>query len=139
MLCMASRCFRRCQRSAYSWTNPAATRSRSVSMLSPSISRPSLLTKRAKRFKCLAGHSALVQRSVLVPLLLMETSVAALQTGHVWGTVKTPVFSFTATHFGIILFDLMISRIVFPSSPIPRRSISLILTSEALLTVVPSS
>ena len=59
------------------------------------------------------------------------------QTGQFSGIEKVPFASFTAIHFGMILFALMTSNV--HSSPIPSRSISLILQREARLTVVPSS
>ena len=62
--------------------------------------------------------------------------VAALQTGHSAGISTSPTASLTAIHFGIILFALITSKV--HSFPIPNRSISLKLHSDALDTVVPS-
>ena len=105
----------------------------------PSIFIPSFDTKRANFFSCLAGHSALVQCSVFVPLAsLTRISVAAWQTGHSWGISKAPSVRMTLMTFGMILFALM-TLISVPAQPIPNRSHSLILQSEARLTVVPSN
>lgn len=104
------------------------------------MSIPGLLTKRLNFFTCFAVQSGFVQCKVFVPLCsLILISVLAWHTGQNSGIVKVPSFFFTPIHFGIILFALIISSVVFPSSPIPRRSISLILQREARLTVVPSS
>ena len=106
---------------------------------SPSMFTPSLETKRPNFLSCLAGQWSFVQCSVRVPLAsLSTTSVADRHTGQVSGTWKTPIRSTTLTTFGMILFALM-TAIFVPLPPIPRRSHSEMLQSEARLTVVPSS
>ena len=104
----------------------------------PSILIPSLLTKRANFLSCLAGQAALVQWRVLVPLSLSRTTAGAWQTGHSAGMTKLPTTSVILITFGIILLALMTCSLV-PLSPMPRRSHSLTLQSEARCTVVPSS
>ena len=105
----------------------------------PSMFTPSFETKRANFFSCFAGHKGLVQCNVFVPLVaLILTSVGALHTGQCSGITSLPMVSFTLITFGMILLAL-ITSIFVPLSPMPKRSHSLILHSEARLTVVPSS
>ena len=63
--------------------------------------------------------------------------VGALQTGQEHGISKSPTFSITRITFGIILLALITLSFV-PWPPIPNRSHSLILQSEARFTLVPS-
>ena len=102
----------------------------------PGIGLPTNLENFLRSF---AGQAELTHLSVLVPLLLSAITAAEPQTGHLSGTVKVPSLLITDTHLGIILFAFIICSIVFPFSPMPSLSISLILQSDALETVVPSS
>ena len=105
----------------------------------PSMFMPSFETKRVNFFSCLAGQSVLVQCRVRVPLFSLTLMVvAAPQTGQVCGISKVPSARTTFTTFGIILLAL-ITCISVPLPPMPSRSHSLILQSEARFTVVPSS
>ena len=125
--------------SAYSLTQPRLMNLARVCSEMPSMFMPSLETKRANLRSCLAGQSALVQCRVLVPLAsLVLTTAGAWQTGHWLGTVNAPMRSVTWMTLGIILLALMTLRRV-PGPPMPRRSHSLMLHSEARCTVVPSS
>ena len=105
----------------------------------PSISIPYLLTKRSNFFRFLAGQSGLSHFRVCAPLGLVATLTAPSQAGQCSGRVYLPIAFVTPITLGIILLDLITSISVFPFSPIPRRSISLMLTREARETVVPSS
>ena len=75
--------------------------------------------------------------SALLLLGLILICVPAPHTGHFEGISKLPEESVTAMHLGMILFAFITSS-PHPS-PMPSRSISLILHKEALETVVPSS
>ena len=108
-----------------------------VCSLSPSMLAPALETNRANLRSCLAAQSALVQCSVRVPLALSVTSVGAPHTGQVAGMSSVPTVCITSITLGIILLALITDRVV-PGPPMPRRSHSLMLQSEARFTVVPS-
>ena len=129
----------RWNKSAYSRTQPRLINFCIVCSDSPSILIPSFETKRPNFLSCFAGQCVLVQCNVFVPLLsLSVTSVADWHTGQTSGIWNTPSRSTTLITFGIILFAL-ITAIFVPLSPIPNRSHSEILQSEARFTVVPSS
>ena len=99
---------------------------------------PSFETNRMNFRSSRAAHSSFVQRSVFVPLSAVRTSVGAPQTGHAEGISSAPTVFVTATTLGMILFAL-ITSISVPAPPMPRRSHSEMLQSEARFTVVPSS
>ena len=105
----------------------------------PSTLTPCFDTNRANFLSCLAGQAAWVQCKVLVPLAgLTSTRVGDPHTGHRSGMQNGPTACFTLMTFGMILLALITSSYV-PFPPIPRRSHSLMLQSEARFTVVPSS
>ena len=117
---------------------PLFTNFASVSPARPSMSMPSFETNRMNLRSSRAAHDAFVQRSVFVPLSAVFTAVGAPHTGHAFGTSNDPTAFVTATTFGMILFALITLSSV-PAPPMPRRSHSEMLQSEARFTVVPSS
>ena len=102
------------------------------------MSMPSFETKRMNLRSSRAAHSAFVHLSVRVPDSDSFTSVGAPHTGHLSGMRNAPTFFVTATTLGMILLALMTESSV-PGPPMPSRSHSEMLHSEARLTVVPSS
>ena len=118
--------------------HPRLTNFASVSPARPSTSMPSFETKRMNLRSSRAAQDAFVHCSFFVPVSVSWTAVGAPQTGQTDGISSAPTVFVTATTFGMILFALITESSV-PAPPMPRRSHSEMLQSEARFTTVPSS
>ena len=115
-----------------------AIRSCRFALESPTTLNPSLLTNLTSFLICFAKHNEFVHVRTSAPLSDVIISVSAPHTGQCTGMLNHEPLESALTHFGMILLAFIIESFV-PLSPIPNLLHSLMLQSEALYTVVPSS